>query len=103
MPVHYIVQWDRGGCGEPAPEWMDASRRSPSWQPYYQVDVGEEEAEMLKSIDPHWRATQVMVQGIVEEEVPWYKLVIPLMSGAEGTTLSLAKCLLTAWKWSIKV
>ena len=61
---------------------------------------------MLESIDPHWRATrwlQVTVQGIAEEEVPWYKLVIPLMSGAEGTALSLAKHLLVVWRWSIKV
>ena len=105
-PVHHIVQWDGGGCGELAPEWMDASRRSSSWQPYYQVNIGEEEAETLESIDPHWRATcwlQMMVQDITEEEVPWYELVLPLMSGAEGTTLSLAKCLLVVWRWSIKV
>ena len=60
---------------------------------------------MLESINPHWRATrwlQVMVQGITKE-VPWYKLVLPLMSGAEGAALSLAKCLLAAWRWSIKV
>ena len=29
MPVHHIVWWDGGGCRELAPEWMDASRRSP--------------------------------------------------------------------------
>ena len=65
---------------------MEASRGSPGWQPYYQVDVGEEEAEMLESIDPHWRATrwlQVTVQGIAEEEVPWYELVIPLTLGVK--------------------
>ena len=44
-----------------------------------------------------------MVQGIAEEEVPWYKLVIPLTLGAEGAALSLAKHLLAAWRWSIKV
>ena len=44
-----------------------------------------------------------MVQGITEEEVPWYELVIVLMSGAEGVALSLAKHLLVAWRWSIKV
>ena len=84
---------------------MEASRGSPSWQPYYQVDIGEE-AEMLESIDPTWRATcwlQLAVQGIVEDEVPWYELVIPLTLGAEGAALSLAKRLLTAWRWSIKV
>ena len=106
MPVRHVVWWDEGGRGEPASERMEASRGSPSWQLYYQVDVGEEEAETLESINPHWRATrwlQVMVQGIAEEEVPWYKSVIPLMSGVEGAALSLAKCLLMAWRWSIKV
>ena len=105
-PVHCVVQWDGGGCGEPAAERMEASRGSPSWQTYYQVDVGEEEAETLESINPHWRATcwlQVTVQGIAEEEVPWYGLVIPLTSGAEGAALSLAKHLLAVWRWSIKV
>ena len=31
MPVCRIVRRDGGGCREPAPEWMDASRRSPGW------------------------------------------------------------------------
>ena len=57
-------------------------------------------------MDPHWRATrwlQVAVQGIAKEEVPWYELVIPLMLGVEGMALSLAKHLLVAWRWSIRV
>ena len=61
---------------------------------------------MLECINPHWRATcwlQVAVQGITEEEVPWYELVTPLMSGAEGMALSLAKHLLAVWWWNIKV
>ena len=89
-----------------AVERMKASRGSPGWQSFFQVDVGEEEPEMLECIDPHLRAThwlQVAVQGIAEEEVPWYELVILLMLGAEGTALSLAKCLLAAWWWNIKV
>ena len=97
-PVHHIVQWDGGSHGEPAAERMDASRGSPSWQLYYQVDIGEEE-ETLESIDPNWRATrwlQLAVQGIMEDEVPWFELVIPLMLGAEGAALSLAKHLLMA-------
>ena len=72
----------------------------------FQVDVGKEEPEMLGCIDPHWRTThwlQVAVQGIAEEELPWYELVTPLTSGVEGTALSLAKHLLTAWQWNIKV
>ena len=103
---HMPVRWDGGGCRELATERMEASRGSPSWQPYYQVDVGEEEAETLESIDPHWRTTlwlQVTVQGITEEEVPWYELVILLMLWAKSAALSLAKHLLTAWRWSIKV
>ena len=105
-PVHGVVWWDGGSHGEPATERMEASRGSPGWQPYYQVDVGEEETEMLESIDPHWRAThwlQVTVQGITKEEVPWYELVIPLTLGTEGTALSLAKHLLVVWRCSIKV
>ena len=82
-PVHHIVRWEGGGCREPAAGRMEASRGSPSWQPCYQVDIGEEEAT-LESIDPTWRATcwlQLAVQGIVEDEVPWYELVIPLTLG----------------------
>ena len=85
MPVCYIVWWDGGGCGEPATERMEAPRRSPGW-PHYQVDIGEEE-KMLESIDTTWRATcwlQLAVQGIADDEVPWYELVIPLMSGIKG-------------------
>ena len=43
------------------------------------------------------------VQGIAKEVVPWYKLVTPLTSGVEGVALSLAKHLLVAWWWNIKV
>ena len=103
--VHCVVQWDGGGHRELATGRTEASRGSPSWQPCYQVDIGEEEVT-LESIDPTWRATrwlQLVVQGITEDEVPWYELVIPLTSGVEGTALSLAKCLLMAWRWSIKV
>ena len=57
MPVHHVVQRDRGGHVELATERMEASEGNPGWQPHYQVDVGEEEAEMLESINPHWRAT----------------------------------------------
>ena len=35
--------------------------------------------------------------------MPWYELVTPLTSGAEGVALSLAKRLLAAWQWNIKV
>ena len=39
----------------------------------------------------------------MNEEVPWYELVTPLTSGAEGVATSLAKCLIAAWWWNIKV
>ena len=105
-PACRIVRWNGGSCGEPAVERMEASGGSPSWQSFFQVDVGEEELETLEDINPHWRAMrwlQVAVQGIAEEEVPWYELVTPLTSGVEGAPLSLAKCLLAAWQWNIKV
>ena len=84
---------------------METSEGSPSWQSFFQVDVGEKEPEMLECINPHWRAMrwlQVAIQGIAEE-VPWYELVTLLMLGASGMVLSLAKCLLTVWWWNIKV
>ena len=106
MLVHHVVQHDGGGRREPATERMEPAEGSPGWQSYFQVDVGKEEVEMLESIDPQWRAThwlQMAVQGIAEEEVPWCELITPLTSGAEGAALSLAKCLLAAWRWSMKV
>ena len=105
-PVHHVVRWDGGSHGKLAMVRMEASRGSPTWQSFFQVDIGEEEPKTLEDIDPHWRAThwlQVAVQGIAEEEVPWYELVTPLTSGAEGMALSLAKHLPTAWWWNIKV
>ena len=70
-----------------------------------QVDIGEEETK-LETIDPTWRPTcwlQLAVQGISDNEVLWYELVIPLAAGAEGAALSLAKHLLAVWRWSIKI
>ena len=89
MLVHRVVWCDGGSHEEPAMERMEPAEGSPRWQSYLQVDVVEEKAEMLEAIDPHWRAThwlQMAVQGITNEEVPWYKLVTPLTSGAEGAT-----------------
>ena len=68
------------------------------------MDIGEEAT--LETIDPTWRTThwlQLAVQGISDDEVPWYEFVIPLMVGTEGTALLLAKHLLMVWQWSIKV
>ena len=61
---------------------------------------------MLETVNPTWRAThwlQLVVQGILDDEVPWYDLITPLMVGAEGAALSLANHLLAIWWWSIKV
>ena len=61
---------------------------------------------MPETVDPTWRTThwlQLAVLGISDDEVPWYKLITPLIVGAKGMALSLAKCLLTIWWWSIKV
>ena len=61
---------------------------------------------MLETINPAWRTThwlQVVVQGILHGEVPWYELVTPLTMGTEGAALALAKHLLAIWRWSIKV
>ena len=105
-PVHCIVRHDGGSCGEPTMEHMEASGGSPTWQLFVQVDIGKQEPKTLEEIDLHWRATrwlQVAVQGITDEEVPWYKLVTPLTSGAEGAALSLSKHLVAAWRWNIKV
>ena len=105
-PAHHVVRQNGGSHGEPATERMEASRGSPGWWSFFQVDIGEEELETLDDINPHWRATrwlQVAVQDIAKEEVPWYELVTPLTLGAEGVALSLAKHLLVVWWWNIKV
>ena len=67
---------------------MEASGGSTAWQSFVQVNIGEQEPKTLEEINPHWRATcwlQIAVQGITDKEVPWYELVTPLTSGAEGT------------------
>ena len=105
-PACHVVRWNGGSSGELAVERMEASGGSPSWQSFFQVNVGQEEPETLEDINPHWRAMhwlEVAVQGIAKEEVPWYELVTPLTSGVEGMALSLAKHLLTAWQSNIKV
>ena len=71
----------------------------------YQLDIGEEE-DMLETVNPTWRAThwlQLVVQGISDDEVPWYDLITSLMVGTKGVALSLAKHLLTIWRWSMRV
>ena len=65
----------------------------------YQVDIGEE-GDTLEMVDPTWRTTrwlQLVVQGISDDEVPWYEFIIPLMVRTEGWALSLAMHLLAVW------
>ena len=60
----------------------------------------------MEEINPHWRAQwwlQVAAQGITDEEVLWHKLLTLLTSGVEGAARSLAKHLVTAWRWNVKV
>ena len=85
---------------------MEASRGSPAWQLFAKVDIGKEESETLEEINPHWKTQhwlQVAAQGIMDKEVLWHELLTPLTSGAEGMAKSLAKHLVVAWWWNIKV
>ena len=87
-------------------EQMEASRGSPAWWSFVQEDISKEKPETLEEIDPHWRTMQwlqVAIQGITDEEVPWYELVTLLTSGVEGVAIYLAEHLVTAWWWNIKV
>ena len=104
-PVHHPVWREDDSHRDPADGRVGLSRGSPGPHTEYQVDIGEEEA-MPETVDPTWRTThwlQLVVQGISDDEVPWYEFIIPLTVGTEGTALSLTKCLLVVWQWSIKV
>ena len=105
MPICCIRQWGDSGSGSLAGGGLKCSGGSPGQCAAYCLDIGKEE-ETLKTVDPTWRTTrwlQLVVQGISDDEVPWYEYVAPLMSGAKGTALSLAKHLLAIWQWSIRV
>ena len=105
MPFHCVMWREDDGCRSSAEGRLQHSRGSPGQWTGYQIDIGKEE-EMLETVDPTWRATrwlQLAVQGISDDEVPWYDLITPLMVGTEGAALSLAKHLLTVWWWSIRV
>ena len=70
------------------------------------VDIDKEEPETLREIDANWRAKEwleVAAQGIGGKEVPWHDLLTPLIARVEGTAKALAKCLVAAWRWNIKV
>ena len=98
MPVHRIKWWEDNGHRSSAEARLECSRGSLGQQTGYCGDIGMEE-EMLETVDPTWQTTrwlQLVVQGISDDEVPWYEFVAPLMA-------PLAKCLLTIWWWSIRV
>ena len=104
MPVHHVMWQEDASHRSSAKGRLEYSGGSLGQQTEYQVDIGEE--EMLETVDPTWRTTrwlQLVVQGILDDQVPWYKLITPLTVGAKGVALSLAKHLLTIWWWSIKV
>ena len=105
MPVHHVRQRGDSGSRSSAGGGLECSRGGQGQWATYCLDIGEEE-ETLETVDPTWRTTcwlQLVVQGISDDGVPWYEYITPLMSGAEGTALSLAKCLLTIWRLSIRV
>ena len=105
-PVCHMVRQEEGGQGKLDAERMEASGGSPAWRLIAKVDIGKEELETLEEIDPHWRPQrwlQVATQGIRDEEVPWHELLTPLTSGAEDVAKALAKHLVAAWQWKIKV
>ena len=105
MLVCHVMWWEDTGHQSSAEGRVECSIGSPRQWTVYCIDISEEE-EMLETVDSTWRTTrwlQLAVQGILDEEVPWYEYVTPLMMGAEGMALSLAKCLLTIWQWSAKV
>ena len=85
MPVHHVMQQEDDSCRSSAEGRLEYSRGSPGQWTEYQIDIGEEE-EILETVDPTWRAThwlRLVVQGISDDEVPWYELITLLMVGAE--------------------
>ena len=96
MQVHRVMWQENDGCRSSAEGRLEYSGGSLGQWTEYWIDIGEEE-EMLETVDPTWRAThwlQLAVQGISDDEMPWYELITPLMVGTKGTALSLAKHLL---------
>ena len=105
MPVHRVMQREDNGHRSSAEGRLECSRGSPGQWTGYHVDIGEEQ-EILETVDPTWQTThwlQLVVQGISDDEVPWYEYVALLMTGAEGMALLLAKRLLAIWRWSVRV
>ena len=106
MLVRHVMRWEDNGHRSSAEGSLECSRGSPGQRTGYHIDISEEDEETLETVDPIWWTThwlQLAVQGILDDEVPWYEYVTPLMMGAEGVALSLAKHLLTIWQWSVRV
>ena len=92
------------GSGASAGGGPECSGGSPGQQAIYRLDIGEK--RRLETANPTWWTTrwlQLVVQGILDDEVLWYECVTPLASGAEGAALSLAKHFLAIWQWSLRV
>ena len=88
--VHHIKWRGDSSSKASAGGGPECSGGSPGQWIVYRLDIGEEE-EMLETVDPTWQMThwlQLAVQGISDDEVPWYECVAPLTSGAEGVTFS---------------
>ena len=105
MPVHHISWWGDSGSGSLAGGGLECTGGSPGQWATYCLDIGEEE-ETLETVDLTWQTTcwlQLAVQGILDDEVPWYECIAPLTSGAKGMALPLAKHLLTIWRWSLRM
>ena len=104
-PVHRVMWQEDNGHRSSAEGRLECSGGSPGQQTGYHIDIGEEE-EMLETVDPTWQTTHwlhLAVQGISDDEVPWYEFITLLTTGAEGVAISLAKRLLTICQWSIRV
>ena len=104
-PVCHMMQWEDDSHRSSAKARLQHSVGSLGQWTGYQLDIGEEE-EMLETVDPTWRVThwlQLAVQGISDDEVPWYDLITLLTVVTEGAALSLGKRLLAVWRWSMRV
>ena len=104
MPVCHVRWWGDSGSRSSAGGGLECSGGSPGQRAAYCLDISKEE-ETLETVDPNWQTThwlQLAVQGISDDKVSWYEHIMLLMLGAKGTALSLAKCLLAIWWWSIR-
>ena len=83
MPVCRVRRRVDSGSGSSARGGLECSRGSLGQWAAYRIDICEEE-ETLETVDSTWQTTrwlQLVVQGISDDEVPWYEYVMLLMSG----------------------